>query len=343
MEKYNNSNPLTMKKLAEMIELTNDKLDTLAKVIAEGKDADNYISLRSKQRDDELRDKIDDCNKILREHADHLFKIDETLDGIMTNIDEYYNDIQENREAIKYVEEKVADSDLRLRYKIVMMAKSGYSVYEIAHALDLLHCDVARIIEEADDESIDTINGYQDKKKEKNEKESEGQYWWIPKKMTGEFNFNGETIGVTKLDNIQDYVDNDEEDNVNHPSHYTDGKYEVIDFIEDYQLPYHVGNAVKYISRAGKKDEDCYIEDLKKAEWYLFRWHNYILCNGVRVFGEYNVKEDRINVADYCKDKKLGFDLTKVINFIVLGRPYDAYIALHSYIGYLEELGHDPD
>ena len=60
-------------------------------------------------------------------------------------------------------------------------------------------------------------------------------------------------------------------DNVNHPSHYTDGKIEVIDFIEDKKLGYHLGNAVKYISRAGKKDPDKYIEDLQKAVWYLNR------------------------------------------------------------------------
>lgn len=60
-------------------------------------------------------------------------------------------------------------------------------------------------------------------------------------------------------------------DNVNHPSHYTDGNIEVIDYIEDKQLGYHLGNAVKYISRAGKKDPDKYVEDLQKAAWYLNR------------------------------------------------------------------------
>ena len=46
-----------------------------------------------------------------------------------------------------------------------------------------------------------------------------------------------------------------EHDNVNHPSHYTDGNIEVLDFIEDKKLNYHRGNAVKYICRAGKKIE----------------------------------------------------------------------------------------
>ena len=61
-------------------------------------------------------------------------------------------------------------------------------------------------------------------------------------------------------------------DPVNHPAHYTDGKIEVIDFIEDKNLPYHLGNAVKYIARAGKKDPEKESEDLKKAVWYLNRY-----------------------------------------------------------------------
>lgn len=60
-------------------------------------------------------------------------------------------------------------------------------------------------------------------------------------------------------------------DNVNHPSHYTDGKIEVIDFIEDKGLNFHRGNAVKYIARAGKKDKFKEIEDLEKAAWYINR------------------------------------------------------------------------
>lgn len=60
-------------------------------------------------------------------------------------------------------------------------------------------------------------------------------------------------------------------DAVTHPAHYTDGKIEVIDFIEDKNLNYHRGNAVKYIARAGKKDPAKEIEDLRKASWYINR------------------------------------------------------------------------
>lgn len=66
-------------------------------------------------------------------------------------------------------------------------------------------------------------------------------------------------------------INNPPADNVNHPSHYTFGKIEVIDFIEDKKLGFHLGNAVKYISRAGRKDPAKTIEDLRKAAWYLNR------------------------------------------------------------------------
>ena len=60
-------------------------------------------------------------------------------------------------------------------------------------------------------------------------------------------------------------------DIVEHPSHYNTGKYEVIDVIEDWGLGYHKGNVVKYIARAGKKQNNSELADLKKAAWYLKR------------------------------------------------------------------------
>lgn len=56
---------------------------------------------------------------------------------------------------------------------------------------------------------------------------------------------------------------------VNHPSHYTQGKIEVIEYIEDKGFGFNQGNAIKYISRAGHKNDA--IEDLKKAIWYIER------------------------------------------------------------------------
>ena len=61
-------------------------------------------------------------------------------------------------------------------------------------------------------------------------------------------------------------------DPINHPAHYTSGTIEVIDFVEDQGFGFHLGNAVKYISRAGKKDPAKTVEDLKKAVWYINRY-----------------------------------------------------------------------
>ena len=69
---------------------------------------------------------------------------------------------------------------------------------------------------------------------------------------------------------IQKYLDEQPtqcDDAVNHPSHYTRGKIEVADFIADQRLNFDRGNAVKYICRAGFKNNE--IEDLEKAIWYL--------------------------------------------------------------------------
>ena len=64
---------------------------------------------------------------------------------------------------------------------------------------------------------------------------------------------------------------------VNHPDHYggEGNPYEAIKVIEAWDLNFHLGNVVKYISRAGKKSENN-IEDLKKAEWYLNRYVEFI-------------------------------------------------------------------
>lgn len=58
-------------------------------------------------------------------------------------------------------------------------------------------------------------------------------------------------------------------DPVNKPKHYNAGSIEIIAFIEDQKLGYHLGNVVKYVTRAPHKGEE--IQDLEKAAWYLQR------------------------------------------------------------------------
>jgi hypothetical protein len=60
---------------------------------------------------------------------------------------------------------------------------------------------------------------------------------------------------------------------VNNPEHYGGATniYEAIKVIEAWDLDFHLGNTVKYISRAGIKNPEKELEDLKKAAWYLQR------------------------------------------------------------------------
>lgn len=59
-------------------------------------------------------------------------------------------------------------------------------------------------------------------------------------------------------------------ESVNHPEHYGgDSTYEAIKVIEAHNLNFCLGNSIKYILRAGKKDN--IIQDLEKAMWYIQR------------------------------------------------------------------------
>ena len=60
---------------------------------------------------------------------------------------------------------------------------------------------------------------------------------------------------------------------VNHPTHYGGGEnpFEPIKIIEGLRLDFHIGNSIKYILRAGKKNPEKEVEDLEKAIWYLKR------------------------------------------------------------------------
>jgi len=77
-----------------------------------------------------------------------------------------------------------------------------------------------------------------------------------------------EAIAITSS-NTPITMEEPQADPVNHPAHYKVGGMETIDFIEAKGLTYHLGNAVKYISRADHKGNRK--QDLEKAKWYLER------------------------------------------------------------------------
>lgn len=92
-------------------------------------------------------------------------------------------------------------------------------------------------------------------------------------------------------------------DPVRHPSHYTEGKYECINYIHCKDYGFDLGNAVKYITRAGKKSPDKKIEDLRKAMQYL----DFYLKEVTEPI------EDYIPTVQYCDDKELSMLLTAAL------------------------------
>ena len=83
-----------------------------------------------------------------------------------------------------------------------------------------------------------------------------------------------DTISIKSWDDEDSFVEWEREqymknDSINSPKHYTHGKYEVIDVIEDWDLNFRLANAIKYIARHKHKGKP--LEDLEKALWYLQR------------------------------------------------------------------------
>lgn len=83
-----------------------------------------------------------------------------------------------------------------------------------------------------------------------------------------------DTVSIKTWDDEDSFVEWDKKqdtknDNINSPKHYTAGKYEVIDVIEDWDLNFRLANAIKYIARHKHKGKP--LEDLEKALWYLQR------------------------------------------------------------------------
>lgn len=76
------------------------------------------------------------------------------------------------------------------------------------------------------------------------------------------------------IERLRGQNEQEEYEIVDHPQHYggAEARHEAISVIEEWDLGFHLGNVVKYISRAGKKPDQTTISDLKKARWYLDRY-----------------------------------------------------------------------
>lgn len=136
-------------------------------------------------------------------------------------------------------------------------------------------------------------------------------------------------------------------DDVNKPKHYNFSSLEPIDVIEDWGLPFQISNALKYVTRAGKKDKDSVIKDIEKALWYTNRYELYLSNKPVRLvyyklynliktflykhnmeslFNKYNLEYVLNEWSDYLTDECLY--VVKLIYF----KDYDnLYRAIEEY------------
>ncbi len=95
------------------------------------------------------------------------------------------------------------------------------------------------------------------------------------------------------------------------PDHYKGDKFQPIDLIEDRNISFCLGNAIKYISRAGKKDKEEYVTDLKKSIWYIDR----AMIN--KEYEEQRQGKCKIDIEEYLKDQNINFYNSEAIKFII--------------------------
>ena len=91
---------------------------------------------------------------------------------------------------------------------------------------------------------------------------------------------------------------------VNHPKHYNRGDIEAIEVIEDWNLYFSVGSAVKYIARLGAKDLE--LQELEKTRWYLERVNSNGIGSSVAVSKKFNTD---IVIKDWGLNELLGYVL----------------------------------
>ena len=91
---------------------------------------------------------------------------------------------------------------------------------------------------------------------------------------------------------------------VNHPEHYNRGEIEAIEVIEDWNLYFSVGSAVKYIARLGAKDLE--LQGLEKTRWYLERVNSNGIGSSVAVSKKFNPD---IVIKDWGLNELLGYVL----------------------------------
>lgn len=121
------------------------------------------------------------------------------------------------------------------------------------------------------------------------------------------------------------------------PDHYRTGGIETIDFIQYGGFAsFTLGNAVKYMARAGKKTKSP-VEDLKKALWYIER----AIKDQDSVSEPYIRKLSKLGVnsiQDFCNAKGLSAGITLVLHCLSVNDLYSAEAGLRREIRHLEHM-----
>lgn len=106
---------------------------------------------------------------------------------------------------------------------------------------------------------------------------------------------------------------------VNHPKHYQGCKFEAIDIIESYNLGFCLGNAIKYLLRAGKKDNIN--QEIRKAIWYIQRYEQELtegITKVTQITNKTNTSTNINTIEDIIEDFHLQEDIGKAVRSILI-------------------------
>jgi hypothetical protein len=121
---------------------------------------------------------------------------------------------------------------------------------------------------------------------------------------------------------------------INSPRHYIKGRFEVIEVLEEWDLPFHLANSVKYIARY--KDKGKPIEDLEKAVWYMKRWMVW-KNKSFRESIAAKLDNNTFHVSEVADDWGIpeDTDVYKSLEYLFYGDILTACVRLEKYIEFL--------
>jgi hypothetical protein len=200
----------------------------------------------------------------------------------------------------------------------------GETIYHVdfPFARDVLVLDKIKLhpVDEKTDNHIGDIQNFEPgEKKEDVGSDKTDATFQVPVLNMDETTKNGNIYSVDSFKSDTDTKrrkDNEQSDAVNHPGHYNVGNIEVIDYIESLGLAtgFNLGNAIKYLSRAGLKKNNSAKQDVEKALWYLRRQYEDWGNGKAELTGAPNNRQ--LNCYEYIKDKEFSYFIGRVIELI---------------------------